>query len=304
MLLTREEMTFDFGGARFDPDADRPVLGWLFNQFLYGEIAANQIGEWLYEAPDLESARFLARQAVEELRHVDSFVRIMTLLRTRPGPAHPIVRFLVTGLKASSWPEHVSLIMAAGEGMVLTIFYALIDTLDHPQAVEILRRAARQEERHVEFGERETMRVLNERPGLKGRLLGFNIASLWAVRRLGTAMERRFATGTSAVMRQLPAFARAVAATHELRLRRMGLVDRPLGEVPVGRQIALVAAAHAGKLIGRVGSLLAAPLRALGVLRRRRLTDVYLTDPALLDAGSLTPSSAVPQETPPSEAPP
>ena len=67
MLLTREEMTFDFGGARFDPQADRTVLGWLLNQFLYGEVAANQIGEWLYEAPDLESARFLARQAVEEL---------------------------------------------------------------------------------------------------------------------------------------------------------------------------------------------------------------------------------------------
>jgi hypothetical protein len=286
MLLTREEMTFDFGGARFDPEADRPVLGWLLNQFLYGEVAANQIGEWLYEAPDLESARFLARQAVEELQHVDSFVRIMGLLRTRPGPAHPIIRFLVTGLKATSWPEHVALIMAAGEGMVLTVFYALIDTLDHPPAVEILRRAARQEERHVDFGERQTMRVLDGRPALKRRLLGFNIASLWAVRRLGAAMERSFATRPSAVMRQLPAFARAVAATHELRLRRMGLLDRPLAEVPVWRQIAMVAEAHAGKLLGRAGSLLAGPARALGVLPRRRLTDVYLGDPALLDAAT------------------
>ncbi len=47
MLLTRDEMTFDFGGARFDPQADRSVLGWLWNQFLYGEVAANQIGESL-----------------------------------------------------------------------------------------------------------------------------------------------------------------------------------------------------------------------------------------------------------------
>ena len=242
MLLTREEMTFDFGGARFDPEADRAVLGWLLNQFLYGEVAANQIGEWLYEAPDLESARFLARQAVEELQHVDSFIRIMTLLHTQPGPAHPIVRFLVTGLKATSWPEHVALIMAAGEGM----------------------------------------RVADGRPGIRRRLLGLSIASLWAVRRLGASMERRFATSGSAVMRQLPGFARAVAATHELRLRRMGLLDRPLVEVPVWRQIVLVIEAHVGKLLGRAGRLLAAPLRALGVLRRRRLTDVYLADPALL----------------------
>ena len=282
MLLTREEMTFDFGGARFDPLADRAVLGWLMNQFLYGEVAANQIGEWLYEAPDLESARFLARQAVEELQHVDSFVRIMSLLGTQPGPAHRIIRFLVTGLKATSWPEHVALIMAAGEGMVLMVFYALIDTLDHPAAVEILRRAARQEERHVEFGERQTMRAVEGRPGLRRRLLGLNVSSVWAVQRLGASMERMFGDGAAPVMRKLPAFARAVAAAHELRLRRTGLLDRPLAAVPVWRQLLLMAEAHAGKLLGRALALAAAPLRALGLAPRRRLTDVYLTDPALL----------------------
>jgi hypothetical protein len=285
MLLTREEMTFDFGGARFDPGRDRAVLGWLLNQFLYGEVAANQIGEWLYDAPDLEAARFLARQAVEELQHVDNFMRIMSLLGTEPGPAHPAVRFLVTGLKASSWPEHVALIMAAGEGMVLMIFYALIDTLDHPQTVEILQRAVRQEERHVDFGERQTMRVVERRPGLRRRLLGFNLASLWAVRRLAASMERTFAKSSSEVMRKLPAFARAVAAAHELRLRRMGLIDRPLAELPAWRQALLVAYAHAGKLLERVATSLAAPLRALGLVRGRRLTDVYLADPALRRSG-------------------
>jgi hypothetical protein len=281
MLLTREEMTFDFGGERLHPDVDQPVLGWLMNQFLYGEVAANQIGEWLYEAPDLESARFLARQAVEELQHVDSFLRIMELLRTQPGSAHPIVRFLVTGLKATSWPEHVALIMAAGEGMVLMIFYALIDTLDHAEAVEILRRSVRQEERHVEFGEQATMRVVAGRPGLKRRLLGFNVASLWAVRRLATSMERRFASSSSAVMRQLPGFARSVVAAHELRLQRMGLLAGPLAQISIARQLSLVVEAHAGKWLGRIGSLLATPLYALGLVRRRRLTDTYLDDPEL-----------------------
>src|SRR5262245_22306115 len=122
-------MSFDFGGARLDPLRDRAVLGWLMNQFLYGEVAANQIGEWLFEAPDLNAARFLARQAVEELQHVDSFLRIMTLLGVQPAPAHPLVRFLVTGMKGASWPEHVALVMAAGEGLVLTALYGIIDTL-------------------------------------------------------------------------------------------------------------------------------------------------------------------------------
>ena len=59
-------MSFDFGGAKLDPVKDREMLGWMFNQFLYGEVTGIQIGEWLYNAPDLESARFLSRQAVEE----------------------------------------------------------------------------------------------------------------------------------------------------------------------------------------------------------------------------------------------
>ena len=61
----------------------------------------------------------------------------------------------------------------------------------------------------------------------------------------------------------------------------MGLLDRPLAEVPAWRQLLLVAEAHAGKLLGRALSLVAAPLRALHLLPRRRLTDVYLGDPGL-----------------------
>src|SRR2546427_8783239 len=38
MLLSREEMTFDWNGARLDPVRDRAVLGWMMNQFLYGEV--------------------------------------------------------------------------------------------------------------------------------------------------------------------------------------------------------------------------------------------------------------------------
>ena len=66
MLLSRDEMTFDWGGARLHPERDRAVLGWVMNQFLYGEVTGIQCGHWLYDAPDLDAARFFARQAVEE----------------------------------------------------------------------------------------------------------------------------------------------------------------------------------------------------------------------------------------------
>ena len=36
MLLSREEMTFDFTGARLEPERDRKLLAWVMNQFLYG----------------------------------------------------------------------------------------------------------------------------------------------------------------------------------------------------------------------------------------------------------------------------
>src|SRR3954467_15385928 len=109
MLLTREEMSFDFGAARLDPERDKQALGWIMDQFLYGEVTGIQCGHWLYEAPDLEAARFFSRQAVEEFQHVDNFVRIHALLGTKPGPAHPLVRFLTTGMMPGSFEEHVCL---------------------------------------------------------------------------------------------------------------------------------------------------------------------------------------------------
>ena len=131
MLLTREEMTFDFGGAKLDPARDRELLEWMFNQFLYGEVTGIQVGHWLYDAPDLEAAKFLARQSLEEMQHVDNFLRIMTMIGCKPKPAHAAVRFLATGMMGGSWAEHVALEMAQGEGFVLQAFYAVIDTLDH-----------------------------------------------------------------------------------------------------------------------------------------------------------------------------
>src|SRR5688572_19293556 len=181
MLLTREEMSFDFGGAKLDPVRDRELLEWILNQFLYGEVTGIQVGHWLYRAPDVAAARFLARQSLEEMQHVDNFLRILRMMEMEPKPAHPMVRFLSTGMMGGSWAEHVCLEMAAGEGFVLVAFYAVIDTLDHQPSVDILRRAVKQEERHVEFGEQQTVRAIQARPGLRGRLTGLHLVSLWGV---------------------------------------------------------------------------------------------------------------------------
>lgn len=278
MLLTREEMTFDFGADKLDPVVDKPAIEWMLNQFLYGEVTGIQVGHWLYQAPDLEAAKFLARQSLEEMQHVDNFLRIMAMLGCAPKPAHPAVRFLATGMMGGSWAEHVALEMAQGEGFVLQAFYAVIDTLDHPPSVDILRRAVKQEERHVEFGELQTQKAIAGKPWLRRRLLGLSLVSMWGVRRLARFMERRL-RAQSGVLRQLPAFLEHANRCAELRLRRIGVLDRPLADLSWARRAALVVEAYGGKLVCAIGSIAIAPLRLLPRLRKHRVTDTYLADP-------------------------
>lgn len=278
MLLTREEMTFDFAGAKLDPSRDRDLLEWMFNQFLYGEVTGIQCGHWLYDAPDLDAAKFLARQSLEEMQHVDNFLRIMTMIGLSPKPAHPAVRFLATGMMGGSWAEHVALEMAQGEGFVLQAFYAVIDTLDHKPSVDILKRAVKQEERHVEFGEQQTMKAIEGRPWLRRRLLGLSLVSMWGVRRLAGYIHKKV-PADHVVLKHLPAFLEHANKCAEIRLRRIGVLERPLAEISGAKRAALVAEAYGGKLLGGLASLVALPLKLLPWFRRKRVTDTYLADP-------------------------
>jgi len=277
MLLSREEMTFDFAGARLEPERDRKLLAWVMNQFLYGEVTGIQCGHWLYQAPDLEAARFFSRQAVEEFQHVENFLRILELLGEGPAPAHRLVRFLSTGMMPATFEEHVCLEMALGEGFVLMALYGVIDTIAHDEIRGILARAVKQEERHVEFGEQRTMQAIRERPALRRRLLGLSLVSMWAVRRLGAFMRSRLPEHE--VLSQLPEFLRFSVSCAEKRLLRMGVLTKPLGELGVLEKSRAVAEAYGT-------SLLTAPLR---LLPRKRLTETYLRDPSVARQGRGSP---------------
>jgi hypothetical protein len=284
MLVTREEMAFDFQGAKLDPVKDKEVIVWAVQQFLYGEITGVQIGHWLYNAPDLEAARFLARQAVEEFQHVGNFLRILEILDAKPDKAAWSVRFLATGLMGGDWAEHVTLEMALGEGLVLQAFYAMIETVDDPEIVAILKRGVRQEERHVDFGERQTMKAIADgrRPALRRRLLGLALVSLWGVSRLEAFMKKRLPMGHPA-LKQLPDLVRHSVRIAETRLMRIGLTTVPISSMSAARKLALVAEAYGGKLAlglaSWVLSIVLFPLRLFGVAGPKRLTDTYLDDP-------------------------
>ena len=268
MLISRTEMTFDFGDARLILPRDRDLLAFIMNQFLYGEVTGIQCGHWLYHAPDIEAARFFARQAVEELTHVAHFRRIFSLLECDPGPPHGLIRFLATGFTGGTFEEHVALEMAQGEGFVLMVMYALIDLMEDEKIRRILEAAVVQEERHVSFGEERTQRAVAAAPMLAEHLLGLNLVSLNVMRRFGSRVVSKLGGSDHPVMRQVPAFLARTTDVTELRLRRLGLLDRPLAEVGTARQAGLVASA----LARRTG-------RALAGRKRPLLTDTYLGDP-------------------------
>ncbi len=265
MLLTRTEMTYDFGGARFDTGADRDLLAFFFSQFLYGEMTGIQVGHWLYLAPDLDAAVFLARQSAEEMGHVRIFLETLRLIGAPAGPAHPIVRFLATGFMGGTFPEHTCLEMALGEGFVLMVLYALIDTLADPALVRALESTTVQEERHVAFGEERTLRAVRDNPRLRNHLLALSLVSLRAIRKFGPQIRQL--APAHPVVSQMPGFTQRVVEVTELRLRRMGLLDRPLAELGgLGGNLRM-----AGALARRYGRLIRP--------RRGRLLGTYLADP-------------------------
>jgi 1,2-phenylacetyl-CoA epoxidase catalytic subunit len=273
MLLPRNELRYDFGDARFDfsRDWDREFLGWIFNQFLYGEVTGIQCGYWLYRAPHLNAATFLAKQAGEELSHVRKILRILSILKQPSAAPHWAIRRLASGMMGHSWGEHVALEMALGEGLVLTVFYAMAETIDEPEIKKILESAIQEEERHVEFGERETRDWLAAHPGDRKILLAQAVIQLWVMQRLKTFVVKRVLKGKEdhPVLSQFEAFYDQVLKGFEKRIDRLGLSDTPLSQLGAGRKVGLLAALPFKKVVARVSN------------RRKLLTETYLADPLL-----------------------
>jgi len=278
MLVSREELRFDLGGARFDLERDRSLLTWIFSQSLFGEATGCYCGAALYTAPDIESATFLSRQALEEFAHFHNFLRIFRILGTRPRPPHPVMRFLTTHEKL--WDHHVCLEMAVGEGLVLIAFDMLIEAFDQPDIKAILQAIADQECGHVRFGEQQTLKLLRERPRLRRQLLGRALISLAAMRLLGRHVQRWTPPGHP-VMSRAPEFLEHAVRVTEMRLRRLGLLDRPLSELGRLERAGLMALGPA-----------AAFFRGLVTSRKPRIPRNYLQDPVIdrvLGAGRPTP---------------
>lgn len=177
-ITVHTEPEYDFGGATFDLNEprDRELIRFVLSQALYGEATGVYCGKSLYAARSLEAARFYLRQARQELNHLELFADIFRGLEMKPMPGHWVIKLLSS--HNNYYPLKVLMEHAIGEGMVLDIFKdVLLQTLpdDDPRIPDIkkkLRVVCKEEVEHVAWGEKETRRLIAERPWLKTPFYG------------------------------------------------------------------------------------------------------------------------------------
>src|SRR5690606_3549098 len=163
--------------------------------------------------------------------------------------------------------------MALGEGLVLTIFYALASTVDHAEIRSIIESAIVDEEKHVVFGERETAAWLRNFPADRKALLAQALLQWMAMRKLRNYALKKLPK-KNPVLAKFPVFYDHTLAKFESRVLKLGLSDRPLREISPLERAAL---------------LISLPFRTFWMRRtrpKRLLTSVYLADPWVRDAGA------------------
>lgn len=259
---------YDFGGASFDLEepGDREIVRFILSQALYGEATGVYCGRSLYAARSLEAAKFYLRQARQELGHLQLFAEIFRALNLAPARAHWSVRLL--SAHNDYYPLKVLMEHALGEGMVLDVFKdLLLQTLPDsdprvPPIKKKLRVVCREEEEHVAWGEKETRRILAERPWLRTPFYGLLELQMAVLPYLVKAFRGRAAG--HAVLSHLDGFLSYVRE----RVYRQG---RALGFVPDRRP----------GLFGRSFAILAGLalfVRSQFARSRSRLEHVYLAE--------------------------
>lgn len=191
--------SYDFGGATFNLDdpRDRAIVRFVLSQALFGEATGVYCGRSLYAARSLEAAEFYVRQARQELAHLRLFAEIFRSLGLEPLPSHWVMRLLSS--HNEYYPLKVFLEHAVGEGMVLDVFKdVLLETLPDsdprvPAIKKKLRVVCNDESEHVAWGEKETGRLLQQKPWLKTPFYGLFELQMATLPLLVRAL-RRYAT--------------------------------------------------------------------------------------------------------------
>lgn len=222
------EPIYDFQGACFDlsKEEDRELVRFILSQALFGEATGVYCGKSLYAATSLEAARFYVRQAKQEIAHLQLFGDIFRELDMKPLPAHWVIKLLSS--HNNYYPLKVLMEHAIGEGMVLDIFRdLLLQTLPDsdprvPLIKKKLRLVCREEEEHIAWGEKETRRLLHEKPWLRTPYYGLVELQMSVLPLLVRAFQNR----EHPVLRHLPGFLDHVQRNVVRQGQELGFVPR------------------------------------------------------------------------------
>jgi hypothetical protein len=131
---------------------------------------------------------------------------------------------------------------------------------------------ALEEERHVEFGERETLKWIQHYPSSKKLLLGLAWIQILVMQQLKKYVVKKLNRAVPTnhpAMSQMDAFYDHLVSCFEVRIDRLGLTSVPLSQLKWNRKFELLALLPIRLLKSRISSK--TPL----------LTKTYLDDPVL-----------------------
>ncbi|MBI3248941.1 MAG: ferritin-like domain-containing protein [Deltaproteobacteria bacterium] len=219
MLLTREEMTLYSAPPKFSVETDREAVLRALSHLFYGEVGAVKIGQWVTKAPDLEGMLEIVKQTRDETRHTGIFRRL--LQRYGADPLQAVIGDMgeLHGVISHTWEDMLFESMVVGEGLALVLIYFYHDVIADEPIRRGLRRVIRDEESHVEYGERKIMAALRRTPQLKERLL--------ALQEQLVQHYSGFITGQTpvdALEAMISETPMAIIQMHMMRLQRMELL--------------------------------------------------------------------------------
>jgi 1,2-phenylacetyl-CoA epoxidase catalytic subunit len=219
MLLTREEMTLHRESPRFSVETDREAVLRALSHLFYGEVGAVKIGQWVTKAPDLEGMLEIVKQTRDETRHTAIFRRL--LQRYGAEPSQEVLRDMddLHVAVSRTWEEMLFESMVVGEGLALVLIYFYHDVIADAAIRRGLRRVIRDEESHVEYGEKKIMEYLARKPELRERLLAMQEQLIQYYTGVVTGQ-----TPADALEEMIAQFPMAIIQMHMIRLQRMGMV--------------------------------------------------------------------------------
>ncbi len=140
----------------------REELRWMVSQLLHGEQAALQLCAQLVNiCPDMDQKFYAGSQVVDEVRHCETFAKLLQRKLGAIYPIEPNLKFLLdTLLTADSWQKKCVGMQLLFESVAVGVFDQLQEAALNPLLKTALYRITQDEARHAAFGVLSMRRVM------------------------------------------------------------------------------------------------------------------------------------------------